>query len=142
MDGSGNIYVAGDASRKYDSINIESDIASQAGCSEIFSRAEAYTHTAYSCQRCRLSSIPPTGGRIIFQGSGTYRAGSLAADISSAGIFAEVSNPEPSGSEIGVRGRNLRDLDARLKLGVSGAMIFTKYQGVVLTDGEETVNSG
>lgn len=70
------------------------------------------------------------------------RAGSLTADISSAGIFAEVSNPEPSGSEIGVRGRNLRDLDARLKLGVSGAMIFTKYQGVVLTDGEETVNSG
>ena len=142
VDGSGNIYVAGDASRKYDSINIESDIASQAGCSEIFSRAETYTHTAYSCQRCRLSSIPPTGGRIIFQGSGTYRAGSLTADISSAGIFAEVSNPEPSGSEIGVRGRNLRDLDARLKLGVSGAMIFTKYQGVVLTDGEETVNSG
>lgn len=41
-----------------------------------------------------------------------------------------------------MRGRNLRDLDARLKLGVSGAMVFTKYQGVVLTDGEETVNSG
>ena len=77
-----------------------------------------------------------------FAGSGIMRAGSVTASISKAGIFAEVSNPEPSDSEIGMRGRNLRESDSKVRYGRSGAMMFTKYQGVVMVDGEEKVNSG
>lgn len=142
VDGDGNIITRGDASRKYDSINISSGLISGAGCEEIWERAQDYTHKAYSCQRCRLDAVPPTGGTVNFAGSGVLRAGSLTASISRAGIFAEVSNPEPSGSEIGTRGRNIRETDSKVNYGRSGAMVFTKYQGVILTDGKETVNSG
>nr|DAQ23218.1 MAG TPA: protein of unknown function (DUF5047) [Caudoviricetes sp.] len=141
-DGDGNVITRGDASRKYDSICISSELITDSGCEEIWGRAENYTHTAYSCQRCRLDGIPPTGGTVNFAGSGIMRAGSVTASISKAGIFAEVSNPEPSDSEIGMRGRNLRESDSKVRYGRSGTMMFTKYQGVVMVDGEETVNSG
>lgn len=141
-DGDGNIITRGDASRKYDSINISSGLITDAGCEEIWGRAGNYTHTAYSCQRCRLDAVPPTGGTVSFAGSGTMRAGSLTASISRAGIFAEVSNPEPSGSEIGTRGRNIREIDGKVNYGRHGAVILTKHQGPVLTDGKERVDSG
>ena len=136
IDGQGNVITRGNVSRKYDSINISSEFMSDEACAEIWGRAEGHTHTAFSCQRCRLDIIPPTGGVIEFAGSGAYRAGSVTASISRAGIFAEVSNPDPSSSEIGVRGRNLRELDGKMSYGRSGNAIYTKYQGVIYEEEE------
>jgi hypothetical protein len=141
-DGEGETFTRGDASRKYDSLSVSSSLVTDEGCAEIWERAKGYTHKAYRCEKCRLDGIPPTGGDIVYAGSGSLSAGSVTASISCAGIYAEVANPEPSSSEIGTRGRNLRELDGKAALGKSGTMIYTKYQGVILTDGKETVNSG
>lgn len=134
-DGNGVQYSQGDVGYSYDTLQINSDLITQAGCEEIWGRASGKTLTQFKCDKAVVPSIPYPAELIMFAQGYEFIAHSINCKLSACGIIASLSGNAPSDGEIGSRHRLTRN---KVELGKkSGSIMHTKYQGDIVLDDEE-----
>lgn len=136
-------YARGNTEYTYDTIQINSDLGCDEAAAELWERIKDVSCDAVNCSKAVIDTIPNIGASAEFAQGGTFRIGSIRASITCGGIVASLAAAAPGGSEIGQRTKLRRALDNKPDFNKQyGAMLHTAYQGIILVDGEETVNSG
>lgn len=136
-------YARGTTEYSYNTIQISSDLGCDEAAAEIWDRIKSAKSDAVRCSNAVIDTVPNIGAEVSFGQGGTYRISSIRASISCGGITASLSASSPGGSEISQRSKLKRTLDAKLDINKQyGNMLHTPYQGIILVDGEERVNSG
>lgn len=136
-------YARGATEYSYDTIQINSDLGCDDAAAELWNRINGVSCDSVSCSKAVLDSVPNIGASATFAQGGTFRISSIRATITSGGIIAALSVAAPGGSEIGQRTKLRRALDNKPDFNKQyGTMLHTAYQGIILIDGEEKINSG
>ena len=134
-DGNGNQFSRGSPSGTYDTVQINSDLISNAGCEEIWSRIDGETYTQYSCDMCILPSVPYPAAKISYAQGYEFITQDISCEINANGIFGTLRGNAPSDGEIGSRHRLTRN---RVEYGKKcGNIINSKYQGLIVCEDEE-----
>lgn len=134
-DGNGVQYSRGSVGNTYDTIQIDSDLITDAGCAAVWEKAEGVTLKQFSCDKAIVASVPYPAVQITFGQGYELIAHSIECEITACGIVASLSGNVPSDSEIGSRHRLTRN---KIEYGKrSGNVMHTKYQGTLVLDDEE-----
>lgn len=134
-DGNGVQYSRGSVGYSYDTLQINSDLITNEGCEEIWSRAKDKTITQFKCDKAVVSSVPYPAELINFAQGYEFIAHSINCKITACGIIASLTGNAPSDGEIGSRHRLTRN---RVEYGKKcGNIINSKYQGIIVCEDEE-----
>ena len=134
-DGNGRQYSRGGVGYSFDTVQINSDLISNEGCEEIWSRIDGKTYTQYSCDTCILPSVPYPAVKISYAQGYELITQDINCEITRNGIFGSLRGNAPSDGEIGSRHRLTRN---RVEYGKKcGNIINSKYQGIIVVDDEE-----
>lgn len=138
-----NVFVRGDTTYAYDTIQIDSDLGCDDAAKEIWNRIRNKSFFAVDCTQAIINDIPDICPSVEFAQGGTFRIPSVRISISSGGMVASFTASGAEGSEIGHRSKLSKTLDSKVAMNKkAGCMMFTPYQGIILVDGEEIINSG
>lgn len=134
-DGNGVQYSRGSVGNAYDTIQIDSDLITDAGCADVWEKAEGVTLKQFNCSKAIVPSVPYPAVQITFGQGYELIAHSIECEITACGIVASISGNVPSDGEIGSRHRLTRNKVEYNKK--SGSVMYTKYQGTLVLDDEE-----
>lgn len=141
----GTQYVRGSTNR-YDTIVIDSDLAQKTTADEIYNRTNGKTMQSFVVDKGQISApldIPPIVSSIYFgqlddeKGTHSIVANNIVCNVNSQGIFATFRYNEPSGDEIGLRGKITLALDGKARYGDYGNAVLSKYQGWLYKEEDE-----
>ena len=145
-DKAGVKHIRGSGLHKYDTITVDSELASKATAEEVYSRIKGKKIKSLVCDRCKIYSpldIPPIVSYVSFKqfdGDDTYsdlRVNNIVCSVNSQGIFATIRCNEPANDEIGLRGRITTALNSKARYGEYGNAVFNKYQGWLYVEEDE-----
>lgn len=136
--GNGVVYKQGSPSHKYNTVIINSDLATQKMCDNIWNgRLSGHSQQAVSVSNCLVSFVLPAVCDVAFaqRPNTTYRINSATYTITRAGIYAQLAGNAPAGDEIGTRGYITREVDTKVTANKkSGHVVHTPYQGDIMVD--------
>ncbi|MBQ8613731.1 MAG: hypothetical protein IJ416_05895 [Ruminiclostridium sp.] len=133
-DGEGNVYIRGDTSTEYNTLNISSEYITAEGATEIWDKVREEAVTAVQCDKCIMPAVLTAASSITFaQHPGTtYRINSITAHITRSGIFGTIACTPPSSDEIGMSGKLTRAVDNAVGYNrKTGIQRVTRYQGII-----------
>lgn len=110
-------------------------------CEAVSSRVGAYIYTGWVCDNAILTDILLPPGLVDTAGSGQLRANHCTMSLSSQGIFASLGAVYPDESWQ-YRGKVYRELDSRLKVGMSYGNIKITNKGIKFVFVDENKKSG
>ena len=148
-----NEYSAGNSGADvFGTLKIQTEYASQALASNLWSRLEGYTYEAWSCERCIVDNgygDIEINAKISF-GDGSARvANNITKYITAQGIFVSCSCNDVVENEFDYLGALTRKIETKIGDGeeLGNKTMVTRYQGIVhigekITDenGKETQN--
>lgn len=134
-DGNGVQYSRGSLGSTYDTLQINSDLITNEGCEEIWSRIDGEEYYQYTCDTCILQSVPFPGAKINYAQGFELITQDISCEITANGIFGTLRGNAPSDGEIGSRHRLTRN---RVEYGKKcGNIINSRYQGIIVCEDEE-----
>ena len=143
MTGGSERYVSNSSSltADYALLEINTSYASLELCEAVNSRVGAYIYAGWVCDNAILTDILLPPGLVDTAGSGQLRANHCTMSLSSQGIFASLGAVFPD-ETWQYKGKVYRELDSRLKVGMSYGNIKITNKGIKFVFVDENKKSG